>query len=231
LAKTYGRQHRYDDARAALKRAGLLDDDAQAHWDRAEARWLLEQARGLSLGDPQRTSLIARAETLATSSPRLLRRARKLKAKASQRPQRHELKTDWALLATVTGQAPPCGLPGDAAWFDASPINGEITDNVLALQWVDELSSSTVRVRYLVNQEERKTAFEREVPAAALPAPLRRWLALAEAQQTESAADIHRLHRLPIPFEVTGGAGASGVDLYPRLLPIETRPGEIDLYQ
>ncbi|HOE97661.1 MAG TPA: hypothetical protein PK847_13890, partial [Candidatus Sumerlaeota bacterium] len=85
--------------------------------------------------------------------------------------------------------------------------------------------------RYPVRFGRRLRIHEATVRRAALPPQVSRWLEWTLAERSEAAETIEQLDRLPIPFEIEGGAGPSGIDLYPRLLPIESKPGELDLYR
>ena len=65
---------------------------------------------------------------------------------------------------------------------------------------------------------------------ADLPEKTAEWMRFALGERARARRERERLSRTAIPYEITGGAGLTGVDFYPRLLPLESTPGETRLY-
>ncbi|MCE5228277.1 hypothetical protein LLG95_01595, partial [bacterium] len=221
LAKADVRDGRFADARATLDRAGLLDAKKKQKLDKTEARRLARLAEE----NPESSStLAARARAL---DPNVKIKFKKQKPKKEQ----SVWHLDWETLAGWSGRPLPAGLPGSAEWFDGKPGNGEITADGLWLERPDPKERDRLTLRYPVQYPNERRVFQQEVRASGLPKRIRDWLGLSGALGDESREKLHRLKRLPIPMAVEGGAGMSGIDFHPRLMPIETRPGELELYR
>jgi hypothetical protein len=132
-------------------------------------------------------------------------------------------------MARWTGRKPPCGLPGEPAWFDGSPAGGEAAREGLVFE--RRRGETLTTMRYLVNTPADRRVYQVKLAEKALPPEIRQWFALAADQGTAASQAIRQLRRLPIPVALEGGAGPSGVDFYPKLLPLQSRPGEIELYR
>ena len=115
------------------------------------------------------------------------------------------------------------------AWFDGRRGTGEIGPAGVLIEETGE--PDRWRATYDVVFPGERRIHQEVFDAGALPPQLRAGLELAGRQQTEAAGAIDRLDRLPVPFAVEGGAGPSGVDLYPELRPIELPGEDLRLYQ
>ena len=227
LAKIYVQRARFDDARAVLRSRGLLDSRQESQIARSEARNLLATAEKLAPGSSQRQALIDRVLKLAPTGA-LAKRANKLAAKKPPQAASSPIRISWATLAQWTSAPPPCGLPGAPEWFDADKANGQILNEDVRFEPKD----GSVIMSYFVEQQPGdRRLFQTEIREQDLPERIRQWLRLTRDQFSEADRKIQKLDRLPIPFELEGGLGGSGIDFYPKLLPIETQPGQIDLYQ
>lgn len=227
LYKAYLDQGRYDDARRVLTETGQLDPGRAAKINKTEAGGLLDTARALPAGT-ERQAVIARIQALAPGS-RAARRAAKIIEDEKKRAELRTLNLSWEAMTRWTGAKPPCGLPGEAAWFDGLRANGEAAPEGLVFEHRDGAPDLTLR--YPVNYANDQRVFQVKHEFKRLPASIRQWFELSANQDAAARQTIKQLHRLPIPFAVEGGAGPSGVDVYPKLLPIQTKPGEIELYR
>jgi hypothetical protein len=226
MADDYETQKRFEDARGVLRAVGALDAAQTARLSKAEAKYLLTLASDAGPGT-QREALVAQARKLDAALTE--QREKKFKKpRVAYEPLAFDV--PWALLTQWAGGAPPCGLPGEAAWFDGTPGNGEITTQAVRIR--AEKSTQTLEVRYMLKPATGVVrGITRQVAWTSLPAGVRRGLTAAQSQRSGAQSQIRALDRLPIPFEIGGGVGSSGVDVYPRLLPLQSRPGELDLYR
>lgn len=227
LAKSYVNEKRFEDARRTLTTVGSLDGARAKKIDRAEARWLLQMARTQPEG-PERKATLDRIHKLApeTSTDKA---ANKLAHPKPRKIPPQILALEWKTVVQWTGMPMPYGIPGKKEWFDGKLENGEITSRGPQFERKDE--KSPVTVRYSVAFPDGDKSFEATLTLDKLPPRIRHWFELASSQSKEAAEIIRQLSRLPVPFAVEGGAGPSGVDLYPELLPMQSKPGEIDLYK
>lgn len=227
LAKSYDDRHRYQKARLALVHCGELTGKRLEQIDNDEARRLYLAAKKTPSG-PGRDLLIGRIGEIAPSS-KWMKKAKALNEKPEKKKkgEKVEFSVAWDAVARWSGRKLPAGLPGRAEWFDHDPVNGEIAQT--GPLFTDQDGAMTICYRVLYPDGPR--AYEDKVEPGALPARLRNWLVLAGDQRREASATAKRFDRLPVPFEIIGGAGPSGVDLEPRLLPIEAEPGELKLYR
>lgn len=221
LADAYESDHRYADARSRLDAAGLLDDEKKADLNKAEAKY---DARMAEENPESSATLVARARAL---DPSVKIKMKKPKPKDEQK----SWHLDWRTLAAWTGERLPAGLPGKAEWFDGKAENGEATDDGLWFERPDAKDRERMTLRYLLQYPNERSVCQVELRAGQLPGRVREWLGLSGALGEESRQKVERLKRLPIPMEVEGGAGMSGIDFYPKLLPIETKRGELELYR
>lgn len=228
LAEEYQHLGRYDDARALLETHHAMTEKRTQKLDRAEGRALLEYAKKLAPG-PERNTLIAHVE--------LKDRERKFKSeiqdlredeKKQARTERSEVRLTWDSLMQWTGEPTPCGLPGYETWFDGTAYNGEISSD--GVTFVFEPDGQTL-VRYLVIFGEETRVHQAPLDDATLPPRLSEALAFLRTQREEATRTAEQLEELPVPFELSGAAGPSGLDFFPRLLPIEVEPGELELYR
>ncbi len=216
-------RRRYDDARRMLKDGGLLTHDARRKIDQGQARWLSTLAAQVA-DEQDRVVLLERALAL---DPKL--EVKNLDQAPESPHEPRAFKVQWGTLISRTGLHPPCGLPGKADWFDGDPNNGERMH-----EWVHFESrgpTGRLAVNYRVMFPNEVRAFEKSIKMDQLHPRLRGWLEFTDRQADEASRTIEKLDRLPVPFEFEGGVGASGVDFYPKLLPIESQPGELDLYR
>lgn len=221
LASAYESEHRYDDARARLKAAGLLDGAKKQDLNTDEAKYL---ARLAEENPSSSATLAARARAL---DPSVSIKIKNKKNKGG--PESRHL--DWSTLAAWTAGRLPGGLPGRAAWFDGRPENGEVTADGLWFEREDKNDRDRLTLRYVIQYPAEERVYQVPLRTAQLPEPVRRWLNFSGTLGEESRQKIKRLKRLPVPLEVEGGAGMSGVEVYPKLMPIETKHGELELYQ
>lgn len=220
LAEYYLDQQRFEQARELEQSAGAQPGRLRK-LNRAEARWLLTQSQQLPDG-PLREAAREEARRLAPE----LKPDKTPVRKAAAEPV--EIESNWDRVSDLVGVAAPAHLPGNSDWFDRNPVNGEASGPVY---FETRPTDADVTIRYPVRFGRRLRIHEATVRRAALPPQVSRWLEWTLAERSEAAETIEQLDRLPIPFEIEGGAGPSGIDLYPRLLPIESKPGELDLYR
>lgn len=227
LQGIYMKQNRYDDARAVLETAGLLTAAREQKINRDCANWLLDYAQKMPAG-PDREAIVKRIAALAPGSTAAAKAARIAEAE-KKHAELQTLALDWDTLSHWTGAKPPCGLPGDRAWFDGNPANGEYLKSGLVFERRSD--EPTLTLRYRVQQQGEERVHQVTMAFKNLPAPVQHWFEISTTQRTAASQTIKQLNRLPIPFAVEADAGPSGVDLYPKLLPIKTKPGEIELYR
>ncbi len=221
LADAYRRDARYDQARDVLERAGELTPRARAQLDREEARRYARLARE---NPAQAEALLARARELdpdVTFKP----------ARSRPEPPR-QWRLDWATLSDWSGEPLPSGLSMPMDWFDGRADNAEVTSDGLHMERprADDADQRLILHWTLLEGGAARPCTAR-IDEAALPLRLRDWLGLSGDLEEETRAKLERLHRLPIPFEIEGGVGSGGVDFWPQLLPIQSRPGELELYR
>jgi hypothetical protein len=229
LADRYVQSARYDDARDLLGRFDLLDERRAEAIDRREARRWLVMAEDLPRDDPRRPVALARAIELAPDT-RIARNAEKAASRTERpaAPQRADVA--WSAAREWLAAPLPAGLPGRAEWFDGDPANGEVEGGAFALLTAaDALDSATIE--YVVRLPEGRRAVRAELNLSEQPAPTAAWLRFAASESVRRARALEGLGRPGIPYEISGGVGVGGVDLHPKLLPIETRPGELDFYR
>ena len=226
LADRYKDAARYDDARRVLETSGLLTIAESRKLARAEARRLTTVAETLPPG-PLRSAYFDRAGTLSLE---IASKARKKAEKrdARNRPEAEDYHLTWAGLQQLTRVALPSGLPGSADWFDADGANGEVRAEGFFIRFRE--GDEHVDLRYAIDHPQRTQVFADRLPLTALPPALKLWLELGGQQRQITTQALNELDRVPIPFSVEAGVGASGFDLYPRLLPLEGR-GQTELYQ
>ena len=226
LAEQYGAMGRYASARDLLQQFDAADAKRLKKLNRAEARQALRIAEMTPPGR-QRDRLTARAFALA---PQV---AQKERAKRPPTPENNRepilLRVDWDTLQQWTGQPLPCGLPGHTAWFDGEIDNGEISRAGLEIEPI--VAKDEVTVRYPVLYGERILIHEETMGIESMLPAMRRWIEMVVGQRTDAAATVERLDRLPIPFRIEGGVGPSGLDLAPKLLPLDPPAEEDGLYR
>jgi hypothetical protein len=215
---------RFEEARRLLGETGQLDVKRAQAIDRAEAQALVDQAEKTPAGK-RRDALMERARRLA---PKIASAAR---FKPVPKPQPRQWNLTWDLLKRWSGRPLPCGLPGQAAWFDGRVENGEAAPDGVLVE--ETTTTGTLRARYQVLWPGgRRQWFEGTVAIARLAPGARHWLDLSHAQNADADAQVKRMDRLPFPFAVEGGIGASGVDFSPRLKPIRSPDdASLDLYK
>jgi len=227
MAATCLRLERFEDARRILAGVSALDPSAKQKIDMAEAHALIQTAKTLS-ASPERKATLARAKALAPGT-RLARNAEKFATPDVKKMPPERLQLDWETLRQWTRLPPPCGLPGERQWFDGQAGNGEITAQGPLFE--RKKPDAPISVRYPVKQGWLTWTRRYELAPGAVPPGIKRWFDLASRQESEASEAIAQLHRLPIPFQIEGGAGPTGMDVYPKLLPIQPKPGQIELYQ
>lgn len=222
LADLHLENLRFDDARAVLRDAGLLDEATARRIDRTEARRYVAAAEATT--DPElRELLLAEARRL---SPAVAADFRERRRRA---PEPLQLQVSWEAVVRWTDQPLPAGLPGTPDWFDGHLSNGEAGRSGLHIE--ETGTPGRWRFTYDVFYKTELRIHQEEIDAGALPPRVREWIELAFRQQREAEGVIESLDRLPIPFAVEGGAGPSGVDLYPELRPIQLPGEDLRLYQ
>ena len=227
LYKSDMAQDRFEDARRVLEKSGLLTASRTKKINHAYANWLLDTAQKMAAGT-DRDNLVLRIEALAPGTA-TAKKAKKIAETEKKHAETQQLVLDWDAMARWTGVKPPCGLPGEPGWFDGRDANGEAAPTGLTMERRD--GEPQVTLRYQVAYPDGRRVFQIVVPFKKLPQPVQRWFELSTTQRTEASQTLKQLNRLPIPFALEGGAGPSGVDFYPKLLPIQTKPGEIELYR
>jgi hypothetical protein len=231
LAQTAVRRGHEDAARRVLADHGASDTKTLRAIDRAEAERRLADAESLPDG-PQRRAQLDEVVRLLPGSA-LARRADALRRAPPVPAATDEWQVDWATLRAweqaARSDARVGLVPGDAAWFDGDPRNGEVSGEGPIFTVGDE--PGALEVRFAVQVPGERRIHQAGVPADRWPPAARRWLDLVRRQARQAEDVRHQYDRLSIPFTLEGGAGPSGVDVYPRLLPLEGRPGETTLYR
>ena len=74
------------------------------------------------------------------------------------------------------------------------------------------------------------TAASTSIAIPSLPQSLSDRLRHTMDERRRTDAELKQLGRLRVPYEVKGGVGLSGVDFYPRLLPIEPTQAQMRLF-
>jgi hypothetical protein len=222
LADDYQEQSRFEDARRLLAAANQLTPPRAERIDRTEAQRLVSLAEQAEQPEG-RQALIARARELA---PTVADEAKE--PRAPKTPPRSWQLT-WDALRRWSELPLPCGLPGAAAWFDGRLDNGEVSMDGVSLE--ETATTGTLCVTYPVLFPEERRVHQAMIARNRLSPSLRRWLELSYRQDQTTQAAIKRWDRLPVPFALEGSAGAAGVDVYPRLKPIENPETPLTLYQ
>lgn len=216
LAERYRENDRYEDARAVLERSGELTLSDRRSLKRAEARRLTNVAETLPPGR-LRTAYYDRATSLSAEIA-----ARSLKRTTKQDERRRlpaeEYQLSWEGLQRLTRLALPSGLPGSPGWFDGEASNGEINPEGFFIRY--RPGDTMANLSYTILQPGADELFYEDIELERLPSALRIWLELGGEQRRGNDQALNQLERVPIPFSIEGGVGASGVDLYPRLLPL-----------
>lgn len=150
--------------------------------------------------------------------------AKPAKPPKAAKKEKIKLETDWKTLAQWAGTPAPCGLPGDGAWFDGNGENGEIESPRVQFEALGADADEVAMTYFVKRGGEREVVGEklRLTGEGAAPARVVQWLRLGLDQRRRVERDLRRLDRSPIPYEVVGGIGGSGVDFYPRLLPLDS---------
>lgn len=229
LAGQYRTAGRYDQAREVLARFGQLDVATNQKLQQAEARKILSAAEALPPGNPKRQEMLQKVMTLAPAS-RLATRAEKKSDETPRPGEKITIEIEWDALASWLAKPLPAGLPGDVAWFDGDLGNGEIDGDTVSIEAEGE-QAARVQIDYAILRGETREIVDETLDLKAAPETLRGWIRMELAEAARRQQEIKRLGRPPIPYEFTGGAGLSGVDFYPRMLPIEQNPSEMRLYQ
>lgn len=223
LAENYRERRRYDDARRVLDRFGELDAEAARRLDHAEAEYLVALARELEDASA-RKQLFDRAQHLDPSKKIDRESAKKRRAEERAGP----FSIGWEQLQLWTQSPPPCGLPGQATWFDGSDQNGEIMNRPVRLERVED---GRIRCNYSVLWEGEHRVHEAMIPADSIPAELLAWLDWQAGELAETDEILDDLGEVDLPMALEGSAGGSGLSLFPRLKPIEPDSKEIELYR
>lgn len=229
LADQYLAAGRPDNAEAVLMEHGGVDSGRETKIANARAAERLDRAERMPTGSESRKALISEAREL-TSNYRLGRRADKMEEVNAPREERIEVRATWASLAEWVKQPQPSGMPGDALWFDGVQSNGEIAHPWFLLE-SEGAKANEVNIVYYVQMGDRRKIVSESVALEDFGPETRRWVTLALEDRARAIRESQRLGRTQIPYEFTGGAGFSGLDFYPRLLPIESTPGESRLYE
>jgi hypothetical protein len=221
------REGRFDDARRLFDQAGLMSQKLKREIDRAEGRFWARMAEDAPAG-PMRRNALARAAALNPKAARTLEIKWAKEAKKTLPPPA-PLRLDWDVLRAWSRNPLPAGLPGDPVWFDGQPANGEVTAR--GMEWAPLPGGKQARLTYQVQFPKEMRIHQATVDPQSLPPAVAGAMKLAQDQQEQARRTIHDLERLPVPFEVEGGLGASGVDLYPKLLPMNLPQGRAELYE
>lgn len=229
LAEQYDDAGRFDDARRVLDRFGLLTAERSQELFRHEARRLLVQAESLPPGDPRRAPLLQKVSELAPGTG-LSKKAMKELDRLPEPEKTIVVTANWNATSRWLKLPGPAGLPGRPEWFDGEPANGEIETPLYEIESEGE-SAEHIRIRYTVLESGERRAVEETFEIATASEPLANWIRMHLAERARLDRELGNLGRTRIPYEVKGGVGLSGVDFYPKLLPIETNPGELRLYQ
>ncbi len=229
LARVYEREGRFDQSRALLKRFDLLDAKKDASLTNAEARRILSQAELLPPDDPRREAWLKKVMELVPDSSLSATAERQMK-RNPRRGDKIEIRISWETFRDWFGDRLPPGTSLRTEWFDGESGNGEVEQYGIAI--LSEGSQpAKVQLRYGVQINGEHKVIEQPVALSDDSSELQRWIRFCLDENDRNKRGLRELNRLPFPFEITGGAGLSGVDFYPRLLPIEIKPNERALYQ
>jgi hypothetical protein len=222
LARDYRAGGRYEDTREVLGSVGALTEKEAKALDRAEARRLARWAEKTASPE-ERQALIDRIRDL---DPEIADDVKIREARVTPR----QWRLGWDVVQRWAGEPLPCGLPGSPAWFDGRVENGEASPEGLFLE-EPRTAGGPLRVEYRVTLPGEVRLFEGTADWETLPTALKGWLEVTHRQDRAAQDTIRRLHRLPFPFALEGDAGASGVDVSPKLLPIEDPSAPLELYR
>jgi hypothetical protein len=195
-----------------------------------EARRYYAMASAAAPGSPERSWLFQRAAATAPGTGLAARATEKLSEKRDRVGEPWEVEATWASIALWFGEAAPGPFPGRPQWFDGDPSNGEVFDPVVRLEG-EGSEPESVLMTYAVRQGAGLDYLQEWLLLNAYPAEVGRWIRFQLAQRERLGNQAEQLGRPRIPYSIMGGVGLSGVDFYPRLRPIETREGELDLYE
>lgn len=218
----------FDAARRGLEAYGVVDPELARGLDAGEVRRLVEEARALPSGSEARKAKLEEARRVAPDE----RSARSAEREAERRVRDEKLtvRVSWKSLAEWTGEPAPSGAPGaNPDWFDGDPLDGEIDGDSFELV-AEGTDPARVEAVYPIRRGDRTLRATRAADVADLTPKFAEWMRDALERESVLRREARRLDREGIPYELQGGAGLSGVDFYPRLLPLDLDPRETELF-
>lgn len=227
LAERYADAGRFDQARALLEKYGGLEAGESQKLFQREAKRLLARAEEMPPNDPRREPMLKKVTELAPGSG-LSESAMKDMQKKPEPAEKLTINANWSGLGRWLG-FPPAGLPCKAEWFDGNPTNGEVEAEPIVIEAAGS-AADTAQLTYAVQDEGERKIVQEKIDLKG-KGELARWIRLTLAEKERQQNEIKQFGKTAIPYEVKGGLGPSGVDFYPKLLPIEGSPGELRLFQ
>jgi hypothetical protein len=222
LSGYYMNLNRYQSARDLLREFGLITSKKEAKIDRKEYDWLSGQLDPGS-EDPRNQVILARLKEL--DPVRFENHPVKPEDEVGKEVRKWSL--DWDMIRQITRTQLPAQLPGRVLWFDEQVSNGEVMMSGLELSTLPD-DENQLLCEYPVMGQGRTILFSTRVRKDELHPKLLKWMYLSDEQIREADDAILRLERMGFPFELSTSAGLTGMDFYPRLLPIGDNGNEDD---
>lgn len=230
LIEQYLDAGRFDRARDVLERYGELDRAKSEELLAMEARRTYQTAAAAPTGSPEQRYLLKRTMEIAPGSAPAKQAEKKLARAEKERGEPWEVEATWGAVAKWFPEPLPGPFPGKPQWFDGEAANGEVVGDRVRFEG-EGLHPESVMITYSVREAGRSDYVQEWLLLASSPPSVEAWIRYQLAEQKRVEEESARLGRPRIPYSFIGGVGLSGVDFYPTLRPIETQPGELDLYR
>ena len=215
LTGYYLHLNRYQAARDMLHKHDLLTADERVNIDRKEYNWLSDRLE-TETDASRREPLIARLKSLDMSR---YTRQQDTNIEVAENDCR-EWFLGWDMVMQVTRHRLPAWLPGKSEWFDEDISNGEVTMSGLKLRTLSDDETKLI-CEYPVLDGERTVTYSTRIPKNDLHPRLLKWMNLSDAQMRYADDAVTRSRKPRVPFELSASVGLTGMDFYPRLMPIE----------
>lgn len=230
LIDQYLQAGRFERARDILERYGELDRRKSEELFEMEARRAYAMASATPVGSPEREWLYRRAAEVAPGTKIAARAERKLAERKAEHGEPWEVEVPWVSIVRWFEEPAPGPFPGRPQWFDGDAANGEVAGPTVRFSG-EGSDPESVLMSYAVRQSSGTEYFQEWLLLRSFPPRVGDWVRFHLVQRERLGESDGQLGRPRIPYSIVGGVGLSGVDFYPRLRPIESQTGELELYQ
>ena len=215
LSGYYLHLNRHQAARDVLHGYDLLTADDRENIDRKEYNWLSDRLE-TETDATRRETFIARLKELDSSRYTCQQdQITEVEENASR-----EWFLGWDMVMQVTRHRLPARLPGKPEWFDRDISNGEVTMSGLKLQTLSG-DETKLLCEYSVLDGEQTVTYSTRIRKNELHPRLLKWMNLSDEQMRYADDTVTRFRKPRVPFELSASVGLTGMDFYPRLMPIE----------